>query len=86
MRLRPSVRPSDGRSVTWFFLVPIMKGFLHESNRGGPTMALLNMLICALGVVDVLNVRNVLKVLNMPKDTSLATWALSDFDSIWFGS
>ena len=39
------------------------------NHRGGPTMILLN-------VLNVLGVLYVLNVLNMPKDASLACWAL----------
>ena len=46
-----------------------MDGFLHENHRGGPTMTLLNM-------ISVLGVLNLLNLLNMPKEASLACWAL----------
>ena len=46
-----------------------MDGFLHENHRGGPTMTLLNM-------ISVLGMLNLLNVLNMPKEASLACWAL----------
>ena len=49
-----------GWSVTCFFLNAKMDNFLNENQRGSPTLTLLN----------------VLNVLNMPEDASLACWAL----------
>ena len=46
--------------------MPKTDNFLHENHQGGPNLTLLN-------VLDVLNELN---VLNMPKDASLACWAL----------
>ena len=46
-----------------------MGGFLHENYRGSPTLTLLN-------VLGVPNVLNVLYVLNVPMDASLACCAL----------
>ena len=45
-----------------------MDNFLYENHRGSPTMTLLKVL-------------NVLNVLNMPKDLSLACWALFIYSS-----
>ena len=49
--------------------MPKMVNFLDENHRGSPTLTSLN-------VLDVLDVLNMLSVLNMPKDASLACWAL----------
>ncbi len=46
-----------------------MSGFLYENRRGSPTLTLLN-------VHDVMGMLNVLYVLYMPMDASLACWAL----------
>ena len=46
-----------------------MDNILHENHQGGPNLTLLN-------VLNALNVLNVLNILIMPKDASLACWAL----------
>ena len=56
-----------------FFQRPKMSRFHYE--RGSPTLTLRNVL-GALVVINVLNVLHMLKVLDMPMDASLASWAL----------
>ena len=68
MRKGLSVGLSLGPSVGNFFM-PKLDGFTHETHQGDPTMTLLN-------VHSVLSVLNFLNVLIMPKDTSMACWAL----------
>ena len=55
--------------------MPKMDNFLYENHRGSPTLTWLEVLN-VLNVLNMLNVLNVLNVLNMPKDVSLAYWAL----------
>ncbi len=55
--------------------------FLYENHRGSPSLILLNVLgvlnvLNLLGVLNVLNVLHVLHALNMPRDASMAYWAL----------
>ena len=52
-----------------------MSDFLYENHRGSPILTLLN-------VLGVLGVLYVLNVLDMPKDASLASWALFFFSEI----
>ena len=63
MSAGPSVGWSVGWSLTCFFLMPKMGDFLYENHWGNPTLILLN-------VLDIMN------VLKMSKDLSLAYWAL----------
>ena len=52
--------------------MPKMINHLHENHQGGANLTLLSVIY----VLNVLNVPNVLNVLNMPKNASLACWAL----------
>ena len=83
----PSVRWSVGWMVGWsvtrFFSMPKMNGFLYKNHWDGPTLTLLSV----LGVLNVLNLLNVLNVLyvlnglnvltvpNVPKDACLALFS-----------
>ena len=56
--VRPSVRPSDGQSDGWsvtrFFLMLKMSGFLHENHWDSPVLTLVNV-FGVLGYLYVLN-------------------------------
>jgi len=52
-----------------------MGNFLDEIHQSSPTVTLPDLLE-VISVLEVLNMLNVLNVLNIPKDASLACWAL----------
>ena len=64
--------------------MPKLDGFLYEKHWRSPTLTLLDFMgvlgvlnvLNLLNVPNVLNMLNVLNVLDMPKDASLACWAL----------